>query len=40
MQNKNLTNSKNNGVDLHLFESNSPNEYIYSGQVELAGEPY
>lgn len=40
MQNKTLANSKNNGVDLHLFESNSPNEYIYSGQVELAGEPY
>lgn len=39
-QNKTLAESKNNGVEVHLFEVNEPGEYTYSGVVELAGQPY
>lgn len=39
-QNKTLAESRYNGVDVHLFESYQPKEYIYRGRVELAGDPY
>lgn len=39
-QNKTLAQSRTNGIDIHLFESNQPKEYIYSGRVELADTPY
>ncbi len=39
-QNKTLTESRDNGVDVHLFESYEPREYIYRGRVSLAGDPY
>lgn len=39
-QNKTLAESRDNGVDLHLFESFEPKEYIYRGRVRLAGDPY
>ncbi len=39
-QNKTLAESRENSVDVHLFESFDPNNYIYRGQVRLAGEPY
>lgn len=39
-QNKTLAESRTNGVDLYLFEVLKSQEYIYMGQVELAGEPY
>ena len=39
-QNKTLAESRTNGVDVHLFESYEPKEYIYRGQVQLAGDPY
>jgi 5-methylcytosine-specific restriction enzyme A len=39
-QNKTLAESDTNGVDVYLFEVLRPNEYIFMGQVELAGEPY
>ena len=39
-QNKTLAESKNNGVEVHLFEVNEPGKYTYSGVVELAGQPY
>lgn len=39
-QNKTLAESRENGVDIHLFESFEPREYIYRGRVELVGEPY
>lgn len=39
-QNKTLAESRNNGVELHLFESFEPREYIYRGRVQLAGDPY
>jgi 5-methylcytosine-specific restriction protein A len=39
-QNKTLAESAVNGVQLHLFEVHKPKEYVYQGQVELAGEPY
>ena len=39
-QNKTLAESRTNGVDVHLFESFEPKEYIYRGQVQLVGDPY
>tara|TARA_A100001015_G_scaffold271655_1_gene325490 strand:- start:2055 stop:2882 length:828 start_codon:yes stop_codon:yes gene_type:complete len=39
-QNKTLSQSKTNGVDLHLFEKFKEREYTYRGRVELSGEPY
>lgn len=39
-QNKTLSNSATNGVDVFLFEKRRVNEYSYVGQVELAGAPY
>ena len=39
-QNKTLSQSKTNGVDLHLFEKFKEREYTYRGRVELTGEPY
>lgn len=39
-QNKTLAESGENSVDIHLFESFEPREYIYRGRVALAGEPY
>lgn len=39
-QNKTLAESDTNGVDVYLFEVLRPNEYIFMGQVFLAGEPY
>lgn len=40
MQNKTLANSKENCVDLHLFEVFSPGSYMYQGQVELNSNPF
>lgn len=40
MQNKTMSNSKSNGVQMHLFEVSKPKMYTYLGIVELAGEPY
>lgn len=40
MQNKTLYESGQNDVSVHLFEVFKIKEYTYSGQVELAGEPY
>ena len=39
-QNKTLAESKENGVEVHLFEVNEPGKYTYTGVVELAGKPY
>jgi len=40
-QNKTLVETRyKKHVDVHLFEVFVPNQYIYRGQVELAGEPY
>lgn len=39
-QNKTLAESRTNGVEVHLFESFEPREYIYRGRVELASDPY
>jgi putative restriction endonuclease len=39
-QNKTLAESRSNGINVYLFESNKPNEYTYSGKVELASDPY
>jgi HNH endonuclease domain protein len=39
-QNKTLAESRSNGVRVYLFESSKSNEYIYSGRVELANDPY
>lgn len=39
-QNKTLAESRDNGVDIHLFESFEPKEYIYRGRVKLSSEPY
>jgi 5-methylcytosine-specific restriction protein A len=40
MQNKTLTQSGVNGVDVHLFEVLQPQVYTYVGEVALAAEPY
>ena len=39
-QNKTLSESRTNGVEVHLFEVLNAGEYTYRGVVELAGEPY
>lgn len=39
-QNKTLTNSKSNGVEVHLFEVFSSGQYTYQGIFELADKPY
>ena len=39
-QNKTLSQSKTNGVNLHLFEKFKEREYTYRGRVELSGKPY
>jgi 5-methylcytosine-specific restriction protein A len=39
-QNKTLNESKTNGVGIYLFEILEPRKYTFTGQVELAGEPY
>jgi 5-methylcytosine-specific restriction enzyme A len=39
-QNKTLAESSTNGVDIYLFEVFRENEYVFMGQVELAGQPY
>jgi mutator protein MutT len=39
-RNKTLAESRQSGIDVHLFESFESNEYIYRGQVELASGPY
>lgn len=39
-QNKTLTESRNNGVEVHLFEVFSPGQYTYQGIVELVDDPY
>ena len=39
-QNKTLAESNSNGVEVHLFEVEKEKEYIYQGQVMLAGAPY
>jgi len=40
MQNKTLSQSKTNGIELHLFEVLIPKQYIYQGTVSLVEEPY
>jgi hypothetical protein len=39
-QNKTLANSTRSGAQIHLFEVFKKGEYVYAGQVELAGDPY
>lgn len=39
-QNKTLVESKENGVDLYLFEVFDEGHYVYIGEVELADRPY
>lgn len=39
-QNLTLAESKNNGVEVHLFEVFEPKKYVYIGIVELTEEPY
>ena len=39
-QNKTLSQSKTNGVDIHHSEKFKEREYTYRGRVELSGEPY
>ena len=39
-QNKTLAESDSNGVEVHLFEVDTPGKYTYSGVVKLAGKPY
>ena len=39
-QNKTLSQSKTNGVDLHLFEKFKEREYTYRSRIELSGKPY
>lgn len=40
MQNKTLAQSAKNGVGVHLFEVDTPQQYRYEGRVLLAGKPY
>lgn len=40
MQNKTLTQSKTNGVGLHIFEVIKPKNYIYRGEGVLCDKPY
>jgi 5-methylcytosine-specific restriction protein A len=39
-QNKTLSESRSNGVEVHLFEVNKEKEYTYQGRVSLADDPY
>jgi hypothetical protein len=39
-QNTTLANSKRRGWTLHLFEAREKSKYVYTGEVELADEPY
>jgi hypothetical protein len=39
-QNRTLANSSISGARVHLFEVFEKGQYVYAGQVELAGEPY
>ena len=39
-QNKTLSESQTNGVEVFLFEVFDAGNYIFRGQVELADEPY
>ena len=39
-QNKTVNESRENGVEMFLFEVFEPRKYIFQGQVILAGEPY
>ncbi|NPV45148.1 MAG: hypothetical protein HPY70_14435 [Firmicutes bacterium] len=39
-QNKTLAHSKENGIEVHLFEVFEPKKYVYQGVVELADDPY
>ncbi|WP_338452546.1 HNH endonuclease [Niallia oryzisoli] len=39
-QNKTLAESRENGIEVHLFEVFKPKEYTYQGRVELADPPY
>jgi len=39
-QNKTLSNSETNGVDIHLFEVFRDKVYACIGRVRLAGKPY
>ncbi len=40
MQNKTLSESKTNGVDVFLFEVHKKGHYTFVGKVDLAGDPY
>jgi 5-methylcytosine-specific restriction protein A len=40
MQNKTLSESGSNGIDVHLFEVHSTRTYTYVGQVFLSSSPY
>ncbi|MBO8138349.1 MAG: HNH endonuclease [Desulfotomaculum sp.] len=39
-QNKTLSQSNENGVEVHLFEVFKPQQYTYIGQVKLVGKPF
>ncbi|HPE41337.1 MAG TPA: CBS domain-containing protein [Bacteroidales bacterium] len=39
-QNKTLRESVKNGVDIYLFEVFEHGQYVYQGEVQLAGDPY
>ena len=39
-QNKTLAESDSNGVEIHLFEVDQPQKYVYQGRVKLARAPY
>ncbi len=39
-QNRTLNESKENGVELHLFEVHKHNRYYYHGRVELCKDPF
>jgi 5-methylcytosine-specific restriction enzyme A len=39
-QNRTLSESQTNGVVVHLFEVFEQGQYMYAGEVELAGKPY
>ena len=39
-QNLTLAESRNNNVEIHLFEVLVPKQYVYQGTVELAADPY
>ncbi len=38
--NAKLADSRTNGIVVHLFQVMNPDEYVYSGRVQLAGDPY